>query len=357
MSHIALQMPKAPGTHNTAPALRALICAKAAAGVPLPEIALFTNVTLQTVQRTLKHYENLGYDEDAPRSRRPPKLDDRALCHLNITLESGRRQSLSTLTDIVNTFTTSHVSTDTVQRAITHKLGFGAHIAAKKPYLTPAHRLARLKWGRDHKGWGEEDWNWVIWTDESSVEIGKDSRVPWVWRRPGERFLEKCLAPTFKSGRQSLMVWGCMAYGRLGPLVLMPKDERTGVDYTRLVLAGPLWDFYSDLLEERGLVAVMEDGAPVHRSRAAKDFHTTHKIEVFPHPAQSPDMNPIEHVWHRLKTQINARPVIPKGLDEMWVALQEEWRKIEVEFVNKLVKSMPNHVEALRKARGGPTKY
>jgi transposase len=191
----------------------------------------------------------------------------------------------------------------------------------------------------------------------SSVEIGKDSRVPWVWRRPGERFLEKCLAPTFKSGRQSLMIWGCMAYGRLGPLVLIPRDERTGVDYVRLILAGPLWDFYSSLLEERGLVAIMEDGAPVHRAKVAKNFCATHHMEVFPHPAQSPDLNPIEHVWHRLKTRINARPVIPRNLEEMWVAIQEEWAKLRVDFINKLVGSMPNHVEAVRKAKGGSTKY
>jgi hypothetical protein len=41
-----------------------------------------------------------------------------------------------------------------------------------------------------------------------------------------------------------------MAYGRLDPLVLVPKDDSTGVDYTRLVFGGPLWDVYSDLLEE-----------------------------------------------------------------------------------------------------------
>ena len=72
---------------------------------------------------------------------------------------------------------------------------------------------------------------------------------------------------------------------------------------------------------------------PGWKSRAAKDFRTTHQLEVFPHPAQSPDMNPIEHVWHRLKTRINAQPVILRGLDKMWVVLQEEWEKIEVEFV------------------------
>ena len=204
------------------------------------------------------------YYEDAPRSGQPSKLDDRALCHLNITLERDRHQTLPALTNIINTFTASPVHRETVRRAMANHLGMDAYLAVKKPYLSRAHKCAHLLWARVHRAWGEEDWDWVIWTDECSVEIGKDSRVPWVWRRVGEKYFKKGLKPSFKSGRQSLMIWGCMANGKLGPLILMPKEERTGVDYVRLVLSGPLWDFYSDLTEERGQVAMMEDGAPVH---------------------------------------------------------------------------------------------
>jgi len=90
---------------------------------------------------------------------------------------------------------------------------------------------------------------------------------------------------------------------------------------------------------------------------AAKDFHAAHCLEVLPHPAQSPDINPIEHVWKQLKTRINRREVQPKTLDELWVAIQEEWGKITVDFINKLVDGMPKHVEAVLKAKGGSTKY
>ena len=80
-------------------------------------------------------------------------------------------------------------------------------------------------------------------------------------------------------------------------------------------------------------------------------------MEVLPHPAQSPDLNPIEHVWKRLKVRVNERGEVPKDVDELWVVLQEEWVKIHLEFINKLVKSMPDQVEAVYKAKGGPTKY
>jgi transposase len=129
------------------------------------------------------------------------------------------------------------------------------------------------------------------------------------------------------------------------------------VDYTHLVLGGAFWDFYSKLYEERGLVKVMEDGATTHRSAAAKNFCTTHHIDSLPHPAQSPDLNPIEHVWKELKTRVNERLVHPRDLDELWTLLQEEWGKIGVNVINDLVSSMPDRVEAVYRAKGGATKY
>jgi hypothetical protein len=236
-------------------------------------------------------------------------------------------------------------------------LDFNSRIAAKKPFLKPEHIEKRLKWAKEYREWKSIDWKSVIWTDEASVEIGKSSRQIRVWRRVGERYDSKCLAPTFKSGRQSLMVWGCMAYGRLGPLVLMPRGERKAADYIKNVLSGPLWDFYMEIYELRGQAAVVEDGAPIHRAKVTQDYRQSQGIISVSHTAQSPDMNPIEHVWKELKTRINNRPVRPTTLEDLWKALQEEWTKIDLDFINNLVDSMPNRVQAVLEAKGGATKY
>jgi len=84
----------------------------------------------------------------------------------------------------------------------------------------------------------------VIWTDESLVELEKNSCVIHVWRWPGEEYLDKCLASTFKSGQTSIMVWSCITYNCKGLLYFLPKDQQKGVDYIWLILAGPLWDTY-----------------------------------------------------------------------------------------------------------------
>ena len=65
------------------------------------------------------------------------------------------------------------------------------------------------------------------------------------------------------------MVWGCIAYGRRGPLIRLPPGRRKAVDYVELVLAGSLWDFYVETYDEMGAARVMEDGAPVHRAKVS----------------------------------------------------------------------------------------
>ena len=110
--------------------------------------------------------------------------------------------------------------------------------ARPKPFLKTTHRAKRLAWAHEVEGWTMKEWENIIWTDESSVELGKNSRVDLVWRHPNEAYSEKCTGSTIKSGRTSIMVWGAIAYGWRGPLIFIPKDHRTGKYYVSMVLTG-----------------------------------------------------------------------------------------------------------------------
>jgi hypothetical protein len=46
-----------------------------------------------------------------------------------------------------------------------------------------------------------------------------------------------------------------------GPLVILPSGRLNGEKYVELILDGPLWDFYSEIQEERGLALLMENGS------------------------------------------------------------------------------------------------
>ncbi|KAM8719313.1 hypothetical protein ACLKA7_011946 [Drosophila subpalustris] len=70
---------------------------------------------------------------------------------------------------------------------------------------------------------------------------------------------------------------------------------------------------------------------------------------------QSPDFNPIEHVWDSLETRIRKHQISSKEMVK--TALTDEWAKISAIDTNNLVKSMQRRLKAVRDSKGGPTKY
>ena len=75
-------------------------------------------------------------------------------------------------------------------------------------------------------------------------------------------------------------------------------------------------------------------------------------------PAQSPDLNPIEHLWVKVKRELNKYDTPPNGLNELWERVEYIWNeKITKNDCLVLIESMPRRIKAVLKAKGYWTKY
>ena len=201
-----------------------------AAGLSGRNIAANLGLVPSTVNKVIARQKCSSSTENCSRSGRPKKLTERDHRHLVNDVKKNRH---STLQDITNN-TPSKVSILTIQHTL-HEHGLNSRIAAKKPFINDINQAKRLKFAQEHQKLTIDDWKNILWTDESSFEIGKNSRQVHVWRLTSECYNSSCLAPSFKSGRQTVMVWGCFMWGNHGPFVILPKGTINGVKYVEIM--------------------------------------------------------------------------------------------------------------------------
>lgn len=124
-----------------------------------------------------------------------------------------------------------NVHRDTV-RKVWNDVGLHHHIAAKKPFLTQAHREERMGYALENIN---RDWSNVIFSDEKTFQTDRHQRTN-LYRPRNTRYDEQYIQPTRRSGRISCGLWGWISRG--GPA------EMTMIS-GRLDCAG-----YVDILEE-----------------------------------------------------------------------------------------------------------
>jgi transposase len=321
-------------------------------GYSLCQIQDRTGLGKSTVGRISK--EVLGDKENCPRGR-PSKLSSRDRHSIIQQIHSGRLDNAVQVTQFINSTITTPVTPQTV-RNVLKESGFYSATKKKVPMLKKTHRQKRLEFAHYHENWTVEDWKRVLWSDETKINrIGSDGKV-YVWKERGEPISDRTTTPTVKhGGGNNLMVWGCMGWNGVGKLIEV-EGKMDAEQYCEILEDGLVESFETLEMEEEERY-FQQDNDPKHTSKKAKKWFEDNNIEVISWPAQSPDLNPIEHLWEHLKRQLRQYETPPKGVHELWDRVSEEWNAISPETCQNLIESMPRRIQAVIKAKGGHTKY
>lgn len=331
--------------------LRTLIIKHHLNGDSQREIAKKVLLCRETVRSIINKYKNtkcIGNLFGRGRKRKTTITTDRLIQR---KLKLDRRKSASSVTSELENELGILISESTVRRRA-HEVGLFGRVARKKPFVSKSNRLKRLKYAKEMLIQPFDYWDTVIWSDESKFNLfGSDGKIM-VWRNRNEEFDPKCTVPTVKHGGGSVMVWGCFTKKGVGKLCIL--DRTMDRFYYRQILE----DNLLPSIQQLGLgsnFTFMHDNDPKHTSALVKDWLRNNGIQVLQWPSSSPDLNPIEHVWDVLEDRLKKHH--PKNKTELALHLVEEWNKIELSVLTKLVSSVPSRLNECIKMKGYPTRY
>lgn len=328
MKHISIEM-------------RTAVVAKAKEGISQRQISIQMKISRCSVQNIIKKQDLFQNVENRPKCGRSKIFTD-------------REQRLLCRTSLSNPFLTAPKlqlqlgkgSVTTVRR-ILKKNGLFGRVAANVPFLNKIQTRKRLNWATNYGAWTQFQWNNVIFSDESSIQLKPTLRVH-VRRMNSYRHKKIYTLKTVKHGGKSLMVWGAIKANGERILIRFLKNADS-VEYQRVLNEGLL-----SFLDNKSIF--QQDGAPCHRSKSTQMYLSENGIcYIDDWPPQSPDLNIIENMWSELKKNVYNHH--SRNIDELWNNCLIEWNKIPTKYVKKLYFSLPSRMLCIRQNNGGNTHY
>ena len=123
------------------------------------------------VSRTLRKYDFDSFVGRKPRAKRGHKTsiqEDRLLLRI-------AKQNLSVpLNDITN-ISELPISRSTLTRRL-EEVELYSRVKRHKPYISEKNMQLRLEWAILHKDWTPDQWNKVIWSDETLIKLNGSGR-------------------------------------------------------------------------------------------------------------------------------------------------------------------------------------
>ncbi|XDV38987.1 hypothetical protein PO909_008291 [Leuciscus waleckii] len=251
-------------------------------------------------------------------------VDARGQRRMGRLIQADRRATLTEITTSYNRGMQQSIC-ETTTRTTLRRMGYNSKRPHRVPLISTTNRKKRLQFARAHQNWTVEDWKNVVWSDES-------------------RFLL----------RHS--VWGMFSWHTLGPLV--PIGHRLNATAYLSIVSDHGHPFMTTMYPSSDGY-FQQDNAPCHKARIISNWFLEHDNEftVIKWPPQSPDLNPIEHLWDVVERELRALDVHPTNLHQLQDAILSILANISKECFQHLVESMPRRIKAVLKAKGGQTQY
>lgn len=304
--------------------------------------------TIQRMKARKTKHGDVSYRKSSGRPRKTtPRQDRKVILAVRKTPEASQRQVSQTIQETTGV----SLSRRTVVKRLLEEQIHQATLK-EKPKLTDWHRKRRYEWAANLIAKEPSDFFPYLFTDEVRICLySSDSRRRVAWLKPSELTLKSNVKGTLKHPPW-LHVWAGICLNGRTKLGFLSKNVDS-YEYCHLLRTHYLPEVQR--LGVDGRLILLQDGAPCHRSAHTRAFMESNDIVTAPHPSQSPDMNPIEHVWPHLKRAVAKTTC--NTLKTLQETVIKEWNNLPAQLIQNLCLSYSRRIRACYDAKGGNTRY
>lgn len=222
----------------------------------------------------------------------------------------------------------NEISINTVRKYL-KKWGLSYEDTKEAPLLTKEMKINRVKAANENL---IVPYTQVMFSDESMIRLNDTTTKAWVlpsMNVPREQFYK---------GPEGIMVFGifsCYGFSNLQVFRRKSNSEKGKRGINSEIYCDNLKESLFPLIEchpkdSTGghLAYFLQDNARIHTSAYTKKFLSDNGVKTVNHPKYSPDMNPIEIVWHLLKEDLKRDISNFKNLDTLEAAAKKSWYKL-----------------------------
>ena len=264
--------------------------------------------------------------------------------------------------------TENKASNRTIRRKL-RKLGYTYDQCRKKGQLLEDDLKKRLKFARQCNKLPETFWQegisfyldgtgWVHKTNPSGHARTDRTRI---WKLKGESLRRHCTAKGKKEG-----VGGKMA--KFMVAIAYQKGVIKCHQYEGAINAETCKSFidenFPDMFEKSGNTKgklFLQDGDPSQNSKLAKDAMDSIGCRLFKIPPRSPDLNPIENIFHLIGKQLKKDALKNNLQRESYAQFCDRVKRTVLAYpadvIDKTISSMPKRIAKILKVKGHRTKY
>lgn len=149
------------------------------------------------------------------------------------------------------------------------------------------------------------------------------------------------------------MVWGSMSAKGVGKLHFV--EGIVNADKYINILQSCLKPTMEECRKAGLEFVFQQDGAACHTAKKVRNWLSENDIPLLRWVSSSPDLSPIETLWHVMKKKLRLQPA--RTVPELRSRLQSIWNSFTSNECQNLVKTMPRRIEAVIKRRDDVTQW